>query len=778
MELQKLGISYQFERSGQLPLDNSRRFNTYNEVKNWWQNVGNFYITQIISIGSVLYYFYSLPESVNTPLDAELEHHLRKLIDDVTLAANKIDTTEIDASTTRAINAAKEVINTSIIDLDTSLRIYAQNADASISNILDLIDGDTIGKINSIETRIDSINELLENTDLNLLTTMDASIKELINVSTLHDTSIRNLNTSLNTYISEHLADTSIIKYDISTLQQELAENIANNIGRNSIGVHSEIFNDYTNNIANGQYSHAEGSRTTASGDYSFAGGYNTQSLGDYSFAFGNDSRAEGSNSIAMGYKAKALSRHAIALGAQNIANGENSVALGYYNTTYNQGEIALGTNNYSEIDITMFSIGNGDPIGAKKNVLTITNNGINNIFIAGIGNYNGTDPYANENIQSLQEIINNLQQQDVIINNHINASYLETSTYIHSNVYLAWNSSTDEPFDTSALSQKGGHLLYTYISNVDSSLVDLSTNVYHRFNEDEVNIYEKIYDVSTELLNTANRIDTSLINTNASVGKLEASTNIIENYISNSIDPSIRYIKDHDTRADGSIGILNTSVNKNEGDISTLKKHDINIDTSITEIKQHISNHDTSLNELKTQVEDIVFTAEDLHAIQYVEQPLSERQKAQARANIDAANDTEYAQKFEEINILYAMWQNHIKHIFIDEQDYANLNSYEPNAIYMVIGNNSMITVPKPANRVINVETLNGVPAVVPESTHYTVMGTGGTKIGTYKFLVTLKGNRRWNDYTIDPIIVTYTITGEEIYTWQLGDNLPIVLS
>jgi hypothetical protein len=95
-----------------------------------------------------------------------------------------------------------------------------------------------------------------------------------------------------------------------------------------------------------------------------------------------------------------------------------------------------------------------------------------------------------------------------------------------------------------------------------------------------------------------------------------------------------------------------------------------------------------------------------------------------------------------------------------------------------MVIGNNSMITVPKPVNRVINVETLNGVPAVVPESTHYTVMGTGGTKIGTYKFLVTLKGNRRWNDYTIDPIIVTYTITGEEIYTWQLGDNLPIVLS
>ena len=170
MELQKLGISYQFERSGQLPLDNSRKFSTYNEVKSWWTTVGNFYETQIISIGSILYYFYSLPESANTALDASLEHHLHKLIDDETLAANKIDTTEIDASTTRAINAAKEEINASIIEVDTSLRIYAQNTDASILNILDLIDADTLSKIDTIETRIDNVTALLENTDLGLLT--------------------------------------------------------------------------------------------------------------------------------------------------------------------------------------------------------------------------------------------------------------------------------------------------------------------------------------------------------------------------------------------------------------------------------------------------------------------------------------------------------------------------------------------------------------------------------------------------------------------------------
>ena len=776
MELQKLGISYQFERSGQLPLDNSRKFNTYNEVKNWWQNVGNFYITQIISIGSVLYYFYSLPESVNTPLDAELEHHLRKLIDDVTLAANKIDTTEIDASTTRAINAAKEVINTSIIDLDTSLRIYAQNADASILSILDLIDADTLAKIDTIETRIDNVTALLENTDLGLLTKLDASIKDLINVSTLHDTSIRLINTSLNNYAS--IADASIIKinYDVSTLAKTIQSVSSSNIGKSGTGEHSEIFNDYTNNVASGNYSHAEGSNTKAQGSYSFAGGYNANARGDYSFAFGNESKAESDYGIALGYKSKATSRNSIAIGTQNTANGEKSTALGYYLTTYNEGEMALGVNNYSEIDTVIFSIGNGDPIGAKRNILTVTNSNNYNLFIQGIGNYNGANPFANDTIKSIQEVITDLTNKDTNIENRINSSYLEVSTYIHSS-YLVWNSSTSQPSSTKALNQTGAHLLYTYLTNLDTSLLDLSTNTSKRFNEDETNIYNKILEVSTNLLNAEKRTDTSLISTNSSVGKLETSTNILERYVINSIDPSIRYIKDHNSRIDSSVKIINTSINKNEKDISTLKGFASVTDTSIKALNSSVNDLDTSIKELQTDLRELTFTADDLHALQYVEQPLSERQKRQARANINAASDDEYAQKFEEINILYEMQKRHIKHIFIDEQDYENLQSYTPNALYMVIGNNTMITVPKPADRTINVETLNGEPCAVPTSNNYTVIGSGGTTIGTYRFMVYLKDGRRWNDYTIDPIIVTYTVTGEEVFTWQFGDSLPIVL-
>ena len=777
MELQKLGISYQFERSGQLPLDNSRKFSTYNEVKSWWTTVGNFYETQIISIGNILYYFYSLPESANTALDANLETHLHKLIDDVTLAANKIDTTEIDASTTRAINAAKEVINTSIIDLDTSLRNYAQNTDASILSILDLIDADTLSKIDTIETRIDNVTALLENTDLGLLTRLDASIKDLINVSTLHDTSIRLINTSLNNYAST--ADASIIKinYDVSTLAKTVQSVSSSNVGRSGTGEHSEIFNDYTNNTALGNYAHAEGSRTKAQGAYSFAGGYNSTAAGDYSFAFGNEAKAELDFGIALGYKSKAISRNAIAIGTQNTANGEKSTALGYYLTTYNEGEMALGVNNYSEMDTVVFSIGNGDPVGAKRNILTVTNSNNYNLFIQGIGNYNGTNPYANDTIKSIQEVVSDLTNKDTTIENHINSSYIEVSTYIHSSSYLVWNSSTSQPSDTKALNQTGAHLLYTYLTKLDASIVDLSTNTAHRFNEDETNIYNKILEVSTNLLNAENRIDTSLISTNSSVGKLETSTNTLERYVSNSIDPSIRYIKDHDSRIDSSVKIINTSVNKNEKDISTLKAFAAATDTSVKTINSSVNDLDTSIKELQTDLRELTFTAEDLHALQYVEQPLSERQKRQARANINAASDDEYAQKFEEINILYEMQKRHIKHIFIDEQDYENLQSYTPNALYMVIGNNSMITVPKPSDRTINVETLNGNPCAVPTSNNYTVVGSGGTAIGTYRFMVYLKDGRRWNDYTIDPIIVTYTVTGEEVFTWQFGDSLPIVL-
>lgn len=52
-----------------------------------------------------------------------------------------------------------------------------------------------------------------------------------------------------------------------------------------------EIFNDYTNNVASGEYSHAEGYKTNAQGDYSHAEGIGT-------IAYGNNQHVQGKYNI------------------------------------------------------------------------------------------------------------------------------------------------------------------------------------------------------------------------------------------------------------------------------------------------------------------------------------------------------------------------------------------------------------------------------------------------------------------------------------------------
>ena len=58
-------------------------------------------------------------------------------------------------------------------------------------------------------------------------------------------------------------------------------------IGKPSFGIGGEIFNNYADNQARGNYAHAEGSDTNASGDYSHAEGYNTIASGNYSHVEG-----------------------------------------------------------------------------------------------------------------------------------------------------------------------------------------------------------------------------------------------------------------------------------------------------------------------------------------------------------------------------------------------------------------------------------------------------------------------------------------------------------
>ena len=67
-------------------------------------------------------------------------------------------------------------------------------------------------------------------------------------------------------------------------------------------GPGAEIFNNYSYNIASGDYSHAEGYNTTTRGDYSHAEGFYTTASGYYSHAEGRYTTASGVSSHAEGY--------------------------------------------------------------------------------------------------------------------------------------------------------------------------------------------------------------------------------------------------------------------------------------------------------------------------------------------------------------------------------------------------------------------------------------------------------------------------------------------
>ena len=90
-----------------------------------------------------------------------------------------------------------------------------------------------------------------------------------------------------------------------------------------------EVFNDYDNNTASGNYSHAEGFQTKANKDNSHAEGRITVADGDASHAEGNETRASGNYSHAEGFQTKANKDNSHAEGRITVADGDASHAEG-----------------------------------------------------------------------------------------------------------------------------------------------------------------------------------------------------------------------------------------------------------------------------------------------------------------------------------------------------------------------------------------------------------------------------------------------------------------
>ena len=117
-----------------------------------------------------------------------------------------------------------------------------------------------------------------------------------------------------------------------------------------------EVFNDYDNNTAAGNKSHAEGAKTQASGDYSHAEGYNTKATNSNSHAEGQETESVSVNSHAEGYKTHANKKNSHAEGSITVADGVAShaeggetQASGDYSHAEGNSTVASGSNSHAE---------------------------------------------------------------------------------------------------------------------------------------------------------------------------------------------------------------------------------------------------------------------------------------------------------------------------------------------------------------------------------------------------------------------------------------------
>lgn len=117
-----------------------------------------------------------------------------------------------------------------------------------------------------------------------------------------------------------------------------------------------EVFNDYDNNKAAGNNSHAEGVKTKASGDYSHAEGNTTQANkiashaeGQHTTASGIGAHAEGTETQALGDDSHAEGQLTNATASNSHAEGNSTVASGVNSHTEGYNTKATKSNSHAE---------------------------------------------------------------------------------------------------------------------------------------------------------------------------------------------------------------------------------------------------------------------------------------------------------------------------------------------------------------------------------------------------------------------------------------------
>jgi hypothetical protein len=178
------------------------------------------------------------------------------------------------------------------------------------------------------------------------------------------------------------------------------------NIGLNSFASGQGNLADGDNSTAIGIYTHATGLNSFASGDVSIATGANSTAMGfntlasnTGSTAIGNSSTASGAASVALGNGLLASGGYSMALGYNNTSSADRSISIGSFNKssgafsfssgyftksksfsgfttgTFNDSTNAANPNNFNTLN-RIFEIGNGTADNARKNAMTVLQNG------------------------------------------------------------------------------------------------------------------------------------------------------------------------------------------------------------------------------------------------------------------------------------------------------------------------------------------------------------------------------------------------------------------
>lgn len=135
-------------------------------------------------------------------------------------------------------------------------------------------------------------------------------------------------------------------------------------------------------------------------------------------------------------------SDNSIALGRKNSINNSSSsflAGIGLCNIKNIDGSIVLGRYNFVDQDYpnirNVFTIGAGEDVDNRKNALTIVNNNNSDLYINGIGGYDGTSVNTG-NTKSLQQVISDIETA-VSLNSNGPWDIDITSEFVNGNVTI-----------------------------------------------------------------------------------------------------------------------------------------------------------------------------------------------------------------------------------------------------------------------------------------------------------------------------------------------------